>query len=63
MLLGKLLIVKANFKCYSSFGLLFSNLIVRSGEPEVVLPSIISQLGKENVEVLAFQQEVSVNFA
>lgn len=37
----------------------FSDLVVRQGKPEDVIPDIISQLGKDNVEALVYQKEVN----
>ncbi|XP_025105331.1 cryptochrome DASH-like [Pomacea canaliculata] len=36
-----------------------SDLMVRQGKPEDVIPDIISQLGKDNVEALVYQKEVT----
>ncbi|KAK7504845.1 hypothetical protein BaRGS_00003873 [Batillaria attramentaria] len=36
-----------------------SNLIVRQGKPEAVVPELVKQLGTENVEALVFQTEVT----
>jgi len=36
-----------------------SGLIVRHGQPEVIVPQLISQLGKENVSAVTFQEEVT----
>ena len=36
-----------------------SNLVVRLGKPEVVIPEIIQQLGLDKDTAVVFQQEVS----
>lgn len=36
-----------------------SDLVVRQGKPEAVVPELVKQLGTENIEALVFQKEVT----